>query len=168
MTIGKKAEPFAFAVTTHALFLPRKKFFAVKDPTYFERVPLRTVRQVTIQRLRPHAMLALAAVMVVVGAVTAFYMMRPQFKLEGGQVSGYPPGIFVVGLVIPFVIRGRHGLVVSYGEKNFRWKPTIAVDKKSRAQTADLLTRIADSCRTAGCNVVDERVRQPTAGRPIG
>src|SRR5436190_20211579 len=110
LTLGKKAEPFVFAVTTQALFLPRKKFFAVKDPTYFERAPLHSVREVRIQRLRPYAMLVLAAIMVVVGAVTTFYMMRPQFKLEGGQVSGYPPAIVVVGLVIPFVIRGRYGL----------------------------------------------------------
>ena len=39
LTIGKKAEPFAFAVSTQALFLPRKKFFAVKDPTYCQHCP---------------------------------------------------------------------------------------------------------------------------------
>jgi len=50
-------------------------------------------------------MLVLAAMMVVVGAISTFYMMRPQFKLQGGRVSGYPPAIVVVGLVIPFVIR---------------------------------------------------------------
>ena len=157
LTIGKRAEPFTFAVSTEALFLPRKKFFAVKDPTYFERVSVATVREVRIQRLRPHAMLVFAAIMVVAGAATTFLMVRPLLKGEGGKVSGYPPAVVVVGLVIPFVIRGRYGLVVTYGEKRFRWKPTISVDKKSRAETTDFLTRIAEACRTARCNVIDER-----------
>ena len=157
LTIGKRAEPFAFAVSTQALFLPRKKFFAVKDPTYFERVPLNTVREVRIQRLRPHAMLVLAAIMVAAGVVTTFLMVGPLGKGEGGKIRGYPPAIVVVGLVIPFVIRGRYGLVVTYGEKRFRWKPTISVDKKSRAETTDFLMHIAEACRTARCNVIDER-----------
>lgn len=159
LKIGKKAEPFAFAVTTQALFLPRKRLFAVKDPTYFERLPIRNVREVRIQRIRPYAMLILAALMIFVGAITTFYMMRPQFKLEGGRVSGYPPAIVVVGLVIPFVIRGRYGLAIYYDEKLFRWKPTIAVDSKSREETVNFLTEIAEACRVARCNVVDERHR---------
>jgi hypothetical protein len=159
LTIGKNSQPFVFAVTTHAIFLPRKKSFAVKDPTYFERVPLRNVCEVRIQRLKPYAMLILAALMVIVGAITTYYMMVPQFKLQGGHVSGYPPGIVVVGLVIPFVVRGRYGLVVFYSDKKFRWKPTIAVDKKAREQTANILTQIANACRAARCNAVDERHR---------
>jgi len=164
LTIGKRAESFVFAVSSQALFLPRKKFFAVKDPTYFERVPLNTVREVRIQRLRPHAMLVLAAIMVAAGVVTTFLMVRPLLKGEGGTVSGYPPAAAFVGLVIPFVIRGRYGLAVSYGDKGFRWKPTIAVDKKSRAETADFLTQIADACRSAGCNLQDERTSRETRG----
>jgi hypothetical protein len=157
ITIGKKGHPFLFVVTTHAIFIPRKKSFAVSDATYFERVPLRKIQEVRIQRLRPYAMLVLAALMVIVGSIATYFMMVPQFKLQGGQVSGYPPAIVVVGLVIPFVIRGRYGLVVSYGDKRFQWKPTIALDKKSRTEIANFLTKIANACRTARCNVIDER-----------
>jgi hypothetical protein len=163
LTLSKRAEPFVFAVTNQALFLPRKKFFAVKDPTYFERVPVRTVREVRVQRLRPYAMLVLAAIMIVVGGTTTFLMVRPLLKGKGGQVSGYPPALVVVGAVIPFAIRGRYGFVVHYGEKEFRWKPTISVDRKSRVATADLLTEIARACGEAGCRVQDERSALPQA-----
>jgi hypothetical protein len=163
LTIGRKAEPFAFAVSTQALFLPTKKFFAAKDPTYFERVPVGSVREVRIRRLRPHAMLVLAAIMVAAGMATTFLMVRPLLNGEAGKVSGYPPAIVVVGLVIPFAIRGRYGLVVTYGDKRFRWKPTIAVDKKSRTATKNFITEIADACRVAKCNVTDERMLQPGA-----
>jgi len=78
-------------------------------------------------------------------------------EVQGGRVSGYPPAAVVVGLVIPFVVRGRYGLVVRYSDKRFRWKPTIAVDKKSREETSDFLTQIAEACRTGRCNVLDER-----------
>jgi len=157
LTIEKKARPFVFAVTNHALFLPREKFFAAKDPTYFERVPIYAVREVRIQRLRPYAMAVLAAIMVAAGALTTFLMVRPLLKGEGGQASGYPTAIVVVGVVIPFAIRGRYGLVISYGEKRFRRKPTIAVDKRSRTATSNFITEIAEACRAARCNVIDER-----------
>ena len=111
-------------------------------------------------------MLVLAAIMVVVAAVTTFLMVRPILKGEGGKVSGYPPAFVVVGLVIPFVIRGRYGLVVTYGEKRFRGKPTIAVDKKSRTATANFITEIADARRAAKCNVTDERMLRPAARAP--
>ena len=156
LTLRKSAEPFVFAVTNQELFLPRKKFFAV-DPRYFERVPVRTVQEVRIQRLRPYAMLMLAAIMIVAGGITTFLMVRPLLKGEAGRVSGYPPALVVVGAAIPFAIRGRYGLKVSYVEKEFRWKPTISVDKKSRVATANLLTEITNACSKAGCHVVDER-----------
>lgn len=120
---SKKSKPFAFAVSNQALFLPREKVFAVSDPTYFERVPLSEVRTITRTRLRPYFWWVLAGLMLVVGTVTTYFMVQPLLAGKGGEVSGLPPALVVVGLVIPFVVRERFGIKVEMVEGTFSWKP---------------------------------------------
>ena len=104
-----KSDPFWVAVSNRSLFLPRKKFFAVQDPYYLEKVPLSNVVSVSRIRLRPYAWWVLAALMILAGTISTILMIKPLITGEGGTVSGYPPAIVIVGLVIPFAVRRRLG-----------------------------------------------------------
>jgi hypothetical protein len=155
---SKKAEPFAFAVSNQALFLPAKKLFAVSDPYYFRRVPLREVQSVALQRTRPAGIWVLSALMIVAGLATTYWMLEPVFSGRGGRVSGYSIGIGVVGVVLPFAARGRFALVVSLTSGSFKWKPVLTVGGPGKAQGLALQQRILEACRKVGLVVRDTSV----------
>jgi hypothetical protein len=159
---------FHLALTNRAVFLPRKKFFAVKDATYFERVPLNRIVEAKIKKLSPVFLWALALLMVAVGTVITCLMMIPLLRREGGEFSGYPPAVALVGLVIPIIARRRYGLSISIVDGGFLWKPRLHVDKTSRNAVDAFLTQVAESLRQAGVNVKDERDRTVsiTQGKP--
>jgi hypothetical protein len=145
------------AISDRAAYLPRRKFFAVSDPNYCERVPLNRVVQATVRKLNPFFLWALALVMVFAGSVTTALMMMPIVRGQGGTVSGYPPAIVVVGLIIPFIARRRYGLTISIVDNGFSWKPPLLVDGASRKAVGSFLSHVADACRNAGITVRDER-----------
>ena len=158
---SKKSEVFHLAVTTRAIFLPRKKFFAIKDPTYFERVPLNRVAEARVKRLSPYGLWALALLMVLAGALTTGLMIRPLLQGKVGKISGIPPAIAIVGMVIPFITRRRYGLSISMVDKVFQWKPPLLVDKASRDEVENFLSQVATAFRRAGVNLSDEREVTP-------
>jgi hypothetical protein len=84
-------------------------------------------------------------------------MMLPIFKGEGGELSGYPPAVAVIGLVIQFIARRRYGLSISMVNEVFRWKPPLLVDKASRSEVERFLSLAADAFRQAGVSLRDER-----------
>lgn len=49
----KNADPFAIAVSTHAIYLPAKKIFAARDPWHFRKVPLSAIKQISLETLKP-------------------------------------------------------------------------------------------------------------------
>jgi len=154
---SEKSEPFAFGVTNRAIFLPAKKAFAMKDPWYFRRVPLSDVREVRIRRLKPYVLTILGICMVAVGLYTGIEMFNPDYLRAGGKMNGWPIAIFVGGLILPFIARGRFGLVVTLAKGKFRWKPPLVVDRASKENVAAVLAAIVQGCRSAGINVLDER-----------
>ena len=155
--IPKDPTALRIGITDRAVFLPRKKLFAVKDPTYSERVPLNRVVEAKVMRLNPYFLWALAVLMVAVGTITTVLMLLPVFKGGSGRLSGYPPAVAIVGVVIPFVSRRRYGLLISIVGETFLWKPRIHVDRASRSALQLFLTQTADALREAGVNVRDER-----------
>jgi len=157
--IAGKAGSLNIAISDRAAYLPRKKLFAVSDPNYCERVPLNRILQATIRKLNPHLLWALALLMVIGGTATTALMMMPLLKGGGGTVSGYPPAIAVVGLVIPFIARRRYGLSVSIVDSVFSWNPPLLVDSASRKAVGHFLSQTADAFRQAGVGVRDERQR---------
>lgn len=161
-------EAFHIAITDRAVFLPRKKFFAVKDPTYCERVLLNRVVEAKVKRLNPFFLWALALLMVIVGTVTTGLMVLPFLRGERGQLSGYPPAVAIVGLVIPFIARRRYGLSISIVDEAFLWKPRLHVDRASRNEVDLFLTQTADALRQAGVNVKDERDSSLSASKDVG
>ena len=166
--VPKDPAPFHIAITDRAVFLPRKKFFAVKDPTYSERVLLNRVVEAKVKRLNPFFLWTLALLMVVVGTVTTVLMILPVFRGESGHLSGYPPAVAIVGLVIPFVSRRRYGLSISIVDETFLWKPRLHVDRASRNALEIFLTQTADALREAGVNVRDERDGSLPASNDVG
>jgi hypothetical protein len=141
--LKKGADPFAFALSSRATYLPRKKRFAMKDPWYFERVPISQIREVSIERMRPYLLWLLALLFIVVGGVTSYWMMQSEHRDQGGMVSGLPFGILAIGLALPFVARGRRCLVVSMVEDRFVWKESLVLDRKSRTRIRGIQDGIA-------------------------
>jgi hypothetical protein len=155
--IPKDSAVFQVAVTDRAVFLPRKKFFAVKDPNYTERVPLNRIAEAKVKKLSPIFLWVLALLMVVGGAVFTALMLVPILRGEGGEFSGFPPAATIVGLVIPFIARQRYGLFISIVDETFLWKPRLHVDRASRNSLESFLTEVAEAFRQAGVSVIDER-----------
>jgi hypothetical protein len=150
----RKTQPFAFAVSTRALFLPAKRMFAVSDPWYFRRVPLPEVRNVAIRRLRSAGVWALAGVMASVGLVTTYWMLYGRAT----KVSGYPIAVAVVGLVLPLLARGRYALTVGLTRGSFTWRPPILIGGSGKANGVALQERILQACGSVGVHIRDERV----------
>lgn len=155
--IVKDLDPFVFAISNQAVYLPRKKSFAISDPYYYERVALPDVRQVTRKKLSPYATWALAMLIVVAGTVAAVMMITNiKTKQPDSEFSGLPFGLIVSGLVMPFLARKRAVLVVDYQTGSYMWKPHLLVDRKSRQQVAEIQERILACCRYLEIRVEDE------------
>jgi len=95
--LSKKAQPFHFAVTNRALYIPRIKLIAKTDPFYFQRVRLEQVERVTIRRLAPYALWVLGVLMVCCGLMSTLWMLEPIITDAPGkhEVSGWPIAVFV-------------------------------------------------------------------------
>ena len=103
LSLSKKAQPFHFAVSNRAVYIPRIKFIAKTDPFYFQRVPLDQVREVAVRRLRPYGLWLLAALMIPAGLFSTIFMMEPVLKGAPGthHISGWPIAVFIGGFLIP-------------------------------------------------------------------
>jgi hypothetical protein len=89
LDLSKRAQPFFFAVSNRALYIPRIKFIAATDPFYFQRVPLARIRHVAVTRLPPYRLWFLAVVMIAVGLVTTIWMMEQAFDGQSERdISG--------------------------------------------------------------------------------
>lgn len=49
LDLSRKAQPFFFAVSNRAIYIPRTKLIAKTDPYYFERVRLEQVQHITVR-----------------------------------------------------------------------------------------------------------------------
>src|ERR1041385_4742291 len=131
LDLSRKAQPFCFAVSNRAIYIPRIKLIAKTDPYYFQRVRLEQVQHVSIKRLSPYALWVLAGLMIPIGLLTTIWMMQPGLRNEPGshRISGWPVAVFVCGFLVPFVAKGRFGLDISFSDGRYRWKPPLVVDK---------------------------------------
>lgn len=162
LRLSSKAQPFYFAVSNRAIYIPRVKLIAKSDPYHFERVPLNQLQKVAVQRLRPFALWLLASLMIPAGLFTTLFMMEPLLKNVPGtyHVSGWPFAILVGGMLIPFAAKGRFGLEVRFQGGKYLWKPPLVVDKASREKVADTLQTLVNAMQGVGVQVSDERTRR--------
>ena len=158
---GSHDHVFAMAVSNQAVYVSAKKF-AVKprDAWCFKRVPLSDVREVRLVKQRAVYLIMVSAIMVVFGAVVSFLMiLRALHAIPGERyfVSGWPFAIIVGGIILPFIARGRRALIVITCKGRFKWKPQLAIDKKTRDLCANIQDELFLACRQAGIHTVDSR-----------
>jgi hypothetical protein len=147
---GAHGHVFAIAISNQAVYLPVQKFALKKDPWYFKRVSLSEVSEVSLTKQKSVFILILSAIMIVFGGVTGFLMMRYALQGEPIRVSGWPLAFLVGGLIIPFIARGRRTLVIIMGSGKYKWKPQLAVDKKTREIYLKLQDEIVQAFRKVG------------------
>lgn len=153
---SEDSRPFAIAISDRALYLLGRKRIALSDPYFFQRVPKEQVELVRIRRLRPHGMWAVALLSFVTGLVLSVLMVLALVHGEETKVSGYPLALVVVGLVIPFAIRGRYGLLVEMA-KPYRWKPPIVLGRRDRESIQSVFDEIVEGLQAAGIPCRDQR-----------
>jgi hypothetical protein len=96
--------------------------------------------------------------MIAFGTVLSFMMMWRAFHPMPGvpyTVSGWPFAIAIGGIIIPFIARGRRILIVRMRKGTFKWKPQLAVDKKTRELCANLQDEIVQALKKVGVHIVD-------------
>lgn len=152
---GAHGHVFAIAVSNQAVYLPAQKFALKKDPWYFRRVPLSEVKEVRFVKQKSVFILLLSGLMIVFGGVTGFLIMWYALRGEAVRVSGWPLAFFVGGVILPFIARGRRTLVVIMSNGKYKWKPQLAVDKKTRETYLRLQDEIVQACRKAGIQTLE-------------
>lgn len=160
LNLSKKVQPFVFAVSNQAIYIPRIKLIAKTDPYYFQRVPLNQLQHVTVKRLRPYALWILAVLMISTGLMTTIWMMEPVLRNEPGthRVSGWPIAVFVCGFLVPIAAKGRFGLEILFNGGRYRWKPPLVVDKKSKQKITETFQTIIEAFEKVGAHISDKRV----------
>jgi uncharacterized membrane protein (DUF485 family) len=157
---GSHSHVFAMAVSNQAVYVSAEKFVVKGDTWYFKRVPLSDVREVRLVKQRPIYLIMLSAIMIAFGGIVSFQMMWLAFHPLPGMStrgSGWPFAILVGGIVIPFIARGRKILTVRMRKGKFKWKPQLAVDKKTRELYSNLQDEIVQACKKAGVHIVDSQ-----------
>ena len=155
---GSHDHVFAMAVSNQAVYVSAQKLALKRDPWYFKRVPLNEVQEVRLIKQRPVYVLLLGLFMIVFGGILSFLMMWRAFNPMPGvayHVSGWPFAIVVGGIIIPFIARGRKTLIVRMRTGKFKWKPQLAVDKKTRAHCSQIQVELVEACRKAGIPTVE-------------
>jgi hypothetical protein len=147
---GSHGYVFAIAISNQAVYLPAQKFALKRDPWYFKRVPLNEVKAVRLVKQKSVFVLILSALMIVFGGVTGFLLMGYALRGEAFRVSGWPLAFFVGGIILPFIARGRRTLIVIMINAKYKWKPQLAVDKKTRETYLKLQNEIVQACGKAG------------------
>jgi len=118
---------------------------------------LSEIVEVSLARQKSRYIYLVSFLLIVSGLSLIYFMMAPVLRGEGGRVSGWPLAILVAGLVIPFVARGRHILSVKLNRGHYKWKPQLALDRKTRTIYATIQTEILAACRKAGIKTRDSR-----------
>src|SRR5262249_38476428 len=112
--------PFRFAVSNQALYVTKEKHFA-REAWYLDRIPIRAVRQVLLERQRGSGTWVAAILLFLSGMIMASVMIYDIYiSLPGTRVSGVPFAMIVAGILIPFFARGRWILVVQLHDGIYR------------------------------------------------
>jgi hypothetical protein len=155
---GSHDHVFAMAVSNQAIYLSQQKLVLKRDPWYFKRVALSEVREVRLVKQRPVYIILLSLAMIGFGTVLSFLMMWRALNPMPGvpyTVSGWPIAIAVGGMIIPFIAIGRKTLVVKMSKGKYKWKPQLALDKKTRELCSNIQDEVLQACKKAGIYTAD-------------
>src|SRR5205085_1155295 len=138
---------------------PTQKRFTLKtDPWYFKRVLLNEIEQVKLKRQRYFLLLIVSVIMFLFGSAISFQMIWHNLHPLPGEMlhgSGWPIAVAVAGIIIPFISRGRRILTVETLNKNYSWKPQLAVDRKTRNICSRIQDEVLQACIRAGVRIHD-------------
>lgn len=157
---GSHEHVFALAVSNQAIYLSKQRFVLKRDAWHFKRVPLSDVRDVRLVKQRPIYIILLSLFMIGFGAVLSFLMMWHALNPMPGEpykVSGWPMAIALGGIILPFIAIGRKTLVVRMRKGKYKWKPQLALDKKTRALCSNIQDEVLQACKKAGIHTADLR-----------
>jgi hypothetical protein len=155
---GSHDHVFAMAVSNQAVYVSVQKLVLKRDPWDFKRVPLSEVKEVRLIKQRSVYILLLSLLMISFGGVLSFLMMWRAFNPVPGAayyVSGWPFAIVVGGVIIPFIARRRKTLIVRMRKGRFKWKPQLAVDRKTRELCSHIQDELVAACKRVGIPTVE-------------
>lgn len=155
---GSHDHVFAMAVSNQAIYVSAQQLALKRDAWYFKRVPLSEVEEVRLVKQRPIYILLLGLIMILFGGILSFLMMWHALHPIPGlvtHVSGWPFAILVGGIIIPFVARGRKTLIIRMRKGRFKWKPQLAVDRKTREFCSNIQDELIAACRKAGIRIIE-------------
>jgi hypothetical protein len=144
------ADPFAICITDHAVYIPRKKLFAMRDPYFFERWPRDEVIGWTIAPAAPWPARVLGATLTVVGAATAWIMFGQIHDLGAGKLYVLPFFLVGVGLTIAFAARARQRLAIRAAAGRFVWTWPMSVNRAQQRELATLFAQIRAAFERSG------------------
>jgi len=156
---SNKAEPFRFAVSDQALFLPAKKFVVAGDPRYFKRVPASQVKEVRVEAVKPYGFYVASVLVILLGLAGYWSFTLPEARLTLRGLA-WVAAVLTGGILLPFAGRGRHRLVIQMMDGVFRWVPPLVVDPQSKRQVNAVLDAIVRASATAGLSISDVRAGQ--------
>jgi len=155
---GSHDHVFAMAVSNQAVYVSAQKLALKRDPWYFKRIPLNEVEEVRLVKQRPVYVLLVGLLMISFGGILSVLMMWRAFNPMPGvtyHVSGWPFAILVGGIIIPFIARGRKTLIVRTRQGRFKWKPQLAVDRKTRERCSHIQDELVTACGGVGISIVE-------------
>jgi hypothetical protein len=150
---GSHDHVFAMAVSNQAMFVSVQKMVLKRDPWYFKRIPLEDVQEVRLIKQRSVYVLMIGLLIILFGGLLSVLMMWRAFNPMPGvpyHVSGWPFAIFVGGIIIPFIARGRKILRIRTRQGKFKWKPQLALDKKTREYCSQMQHELIEACKKVG------------------
>lgn len=151
-----RCEPFHFAVSSEALYLPTKKFVVSGDPRCFRRVPHAEVGQVAVQNVRPAGTWVWGVLMVLAGLGLGVLWLGTATEGTMPRLLGCALALIVGGVLMPWAAKGRQRLTVTLKAGGWHCDPPLMVDGPSKQQMRDILESILDTCRTVGLPVAYE------------
>lgn len=160
------SDTFCFGVTREAIYLAtRKKGFVLREPFGTTRIPLSSIRGVTLYPARA------ARVYIVLYSLFAFFPVAVVFTefLRGGKLS-----LFRLFLAAAYMYslaciilgpRGRYRLRIDTWPQPLDLEPQqeSIISAEAKAAALEVQMRFLDACRRAGLLVIDSRAN-PTSG----
>ena len=146
---------FNFAISNRAIYWPRTKTFAIDDATCFKRIQNDEVVEVSAKNLTPYGLWLFAPLIVLIGAVTGYYIFTPVINHERDKSAfyHYVLPVIVAGILMPFAARGRLGLEVKTRDNVYLWKAPLVIGSAPRKKIQTMLDEVLDACKKSGIKV---------------
>lgn len=150
------SDPFCFAVTKEAVYLPtRRKGFVLREPLETTRLPLSSIRRVALYPAR------VVTEQIVLYSVLAFVPAAQILTdlLKGRKLSFMLlfMTLVLMGSLISIILgpRGRYCLQVDIGPEPLDFEPQLEsiISAKAKATEQGVQTRFLDACQRAGLSV---------------